>query len=485
MADSTERLASGKRNLRPEPGLSGFINRLDSQMRGMNQAKGNVEQAFGFVDLAGARLDRLSDITSEIRSLALTASSDEISSEDRALIEEQAQSLLDEFDNLVGDTNLGGRDLLTGAFNDIRIQVGANAGDELSFSLGDARSGQLGGLAKLTGVTRKNSFSQTGGVSGFQINGVAIATSSNDGISSVGGSYSSIAIANAINAQSAQTGVSATALATELEVSFTFDSEEVLAEIEDNGSIDFSGSQLQINGVNIEGSFTELANVQTAVNQQSSLTGVRAELSDSDELTFVADDGRNINIVLEADAGAERNIIFSVPANKSIFQTNDFSLGGEAIAAGGVELYSGSAFSVTDIGDSSSDIIGANPGEFDILENSQFSQFDLSSVEGAEEAVQILDVTIDEISTLQANVSAIHSRLSRTASSLIQGEGIVSDTKTALTQTDFALEVSSLAVAQLLQDSSIAALTQANVSAEVTSRLLSDLISQDFFDRNE
>jgi flagellin len=110
--------------------------------------------------------------------------------------------------------------LLDGTFSNAKIQVGANAGQSIDMSISGARTadlGLVGGVTVLvpgtaTTVGKVSSTTQTGVGSGMTMGGATIAAATNDGVSYSNGMYSALASANAINLQSASTGIVATAL---------------------------------------------------------------------------------------------------------------------------------------------------------------------------------------------------------------------------------------------------------------------------------
>jgi len=106
--------------------------------------------------------------------------------------------------------------LLDGSYQNQALQVGSGneANDRITISIGNARASALGvgggsGWAKTITGTAVTTAALTSG--GLTINGYNIGASTSDGVSNINATGSGIAKANAINAVSGQTGVTATA----------------------------------------------------------------------------------------------------------------------------------------------------------------------------------------------------------------------------------------------------------------------------------
>ena len=125
-------------------------------------------------------------------------------------------------------------------------------------------------------------------------------------------------------------------------------------------------------------------------------------------------------------------------------------------------------------GTSPSNALGISSGTKGLVSGTAVEFLDLSSDETAAEAVKVLDATIAQISSLRADVGAVHSRLEYSSSYLLSDYGSIEESKFKIGGTDFALETANLVMAQLLQNSSLAVMTQANVEAATVARLLED-----------
>ncbi|PIR22817.1 MAG: hypothetical protein COV44_06570 [Deltaproteobacteria bacterium CG11_big_fil_rev_8_21_14_0_20_45_16] len=475
-SDSIQRLASGSRFVSPtdDPINQRFVERLDSQLRGMYQAGYNIDKTLGLVTEASNALQNMEDIATSLKDLATQAADSSISSEDRALIEQEADILMEQFQSYASNTSYDGFNLLNGSFGSKTVQTGANAGQNFSFSIGDARSTVLGKLSIISGAQDSGAYA-IGDTNSLQINNVYINASTDDGYSTAGIGVSALSKANAINAKSNETGVKAEALATIQTLYSDF-----------VGPGTYTGSltdgDFLINGVSITGTIGDASQLADAINDHSSTTGVTASIDGSGEIILEAEDGRNIQ--LQISNASTNNIfdVFDISANEggSLFDGTSMatlSSGSDGYATGAIQLYSSDRIVIG--GTSPEDAIDITSGSYNLDAGTSFQHIDLSTADDASLAVKILESTVADISTLRANIDAVHSRLSSTANTLVQSETNLETTKEAVGGTDFALEIANLAMAQFLQDASVASLAQANVTLSKVQDLLEPLKNTD------
>jgi flagellin len=330
------------------------------------------------------------------------------------------------------------------------------------------------------------------------INDVAIeASSSLDDTASDGTASSSdvsasgIAIAAAINESSAETGVYA-------EVN-----ETVVTGGEAAGSLAFGangsgavtvGANISLSINNVTVTLTETANYEknkanaiTAINEVSGQTGVVA--SDNGEtLTLTAADGRNISLFADSINAAEN--ITDVDTALSNFGLSTNSVGvdtgvtgvdtlGYANAAkttySSVTLKSASAFEVsygvngvqglTDSGF----VAGTFGGG---LDGQSLTSIDISSFEGAQEALVAVDNAIGQVASQRANLGAVQNRLESTVSNLQVNAENLNAANSRILDADFAAETAELSRTQVLQQAGISVLAQANAAGQQVLSLL-------------
>ncbi|WP_274689867.1 flagellin [Spartinivicinus poritis] len=288
------------------------------------------------------------------------------------------------------------------------------------------------------------------------INGVAIGPSLvvDDTASTVNKDGSAIAKSAAINRVSSQTGVIAQTAATQVF------GEAITAGNDRTESI-------KINDVLISVSFGAAdtvgdiqAAVITAVNSKSGQTGVRAEAF-GQSFRLIADDGRNIRLDTGsgnvADAGFGANI-----AGAGTTHLGSINL----LSAGKIELTSNTASG----GITKS---GFEVGTYGNGDDGQLvKDIDISSVEGANEAIVSVENALQQISSQQAQLGAIQNRFLSTINNLSISNENLSAANSRIRDADFAAETAELSRAQVLQQAGISVLAQANARPQQVLSLL-------------
>ena len=109
-----ERLSSGLRinNAGDDTAGSAISNRMDNQVRGMQQANRNVQQGNNMLQTAEGGLDEISNILGRMRELAVQSASDGMNTDDRSSIDLEFQQLKAEITRIADSTEYNGTKLL-------------------------------------------------------------------------------------------------------------------------------------------------------------------------------------------------------------------------------------------------------------------------------------------------------------------------------------------------------------------------------------
>ena len=142
-----ERLSSGLRINKASDDAAGLAisDRMDNQIRGMQQANRNVQQGNNLLQTAEGAMNEVGNILGRMRELAVQSASDTVSGDDRDSIDLEFEQLKSEIDRIAKGTSYNGMGLIDGSADGdgekITLQVGAdnNAQDQLSFNLADFR----------------------------------------------------------------------------------------------------------------------------------------------------------------------------------------------------------------------------------------------------------------------------------------------------------------------------------------------------------
>jgi flagellin len=151
-----ERLSSGLRINKAGDDASGLAvsEKLRAQIRGLNQAERNIQNAVSFIQTSEAYLQGTQDILHRMRELAVQSANGIYSTEDRLQIQVEVSALIDEVNRIASHAQFNGLNILTGAFanpaagggldNPMWFQVGANMDQRESVYIGTMTTDALG-----------------------------------------------------------------------------------------------------------------------------------------------------------------------------------------------------------------------------------------------------------------------------------------------------------------------------------------------------
>ena len=283
--EAMERLSSGLRVNSAKDDAAGLAiaTGMESQIRGINQAIRNANDGISMSQTAEGAMDEMTNILQRVRELAIQSANDTNSASNRASIQAEVDQLYSELDRIATVTQFNGVNVLDGSVGSTTLQIGANAGENLTFSIAsvttrDLNLNAVSGLGELNGgrVNDANAIN----TDDVTINGIGIGAVAT-------GNDRALAMETAVNAISGITGVSASAY-------------NVLEGVGNQTGVT---STLQINGVTLgpTGSMSELIDV---INRD--VPGVIASVSNSGALSLSNDTG--VDIVIGA-GGSEVGMV--------------------------------------------------------------------------------------------------------------------------------------------------------------------------------
>jgi flagellin len=123
---SLERLSSGQRINRAGDDAAGLAisEKLKGNIRSMKQANRNANDGISLVQTAEGAMNEIGNILIRMRELSIQGASDTIGNVERSFIDKEVQGLKAEVDRIANSTEFNGRHLLSGAENDIDLQIG-------------------------------------------------------------------------------------------------------------------------------------------------------------------------------------------------------------------------------------------------------------------------------------------------------------------------------------------------------------------------
>ncbi len=153
LTTSMQRLSTGSRINSAKDDAAGLqiSNRMTNQINGLNVAVRNANDGISMAQTAEGALQQSTNIMQRMRDLALQSANGSNSSEDRGSLQEEFNTLSGELTRIAKTTTFGGRNLLDGSFGNTAFQIGANANETISFSLGDMGASSLNGSFSAAG----------------------------------------------------------------------------------------------------------------------------------------------------------------------------------------------------------------------------------------------------------------------------------------------------------------------------------------------
>lgn len=177
-AQSIERLSSGMRINSAGDDASGLAvsEKLRGQIRGLNQAERNIQNAVSFIQTTEGYLQGTQDILHRVRELAVQSANGIYTTEDRMQIQVEVSQLVDEINRIASHAQFNGMNIMTGAFardsavgSVMQFQVGANMDQLERVFIGTMNATALGlqnvqGSEGMVSLSTADSANQTIGI---------------------------------------------------------------------------------------------------------------------------------------------------------------------------------------------------------------------------------------------------------------------------------------------------------------------------------
>lgn len=304
------------------------------------------------------------------------------------------------------------------------------------------------------------------------------------------GTISATEVATAVNAQTANTGV--TAYVNESDV-LSFQSDEAFTLADDANASGFiqsldgntnldagtkstpvtSGS-LQVNGFEVTGiSLTDLDAAVSTINGQQANTGVVASIDDNGQLQLSGNSSITLNVGntngLAVGSVLGVNFVDSSGGANGVIDTQTVLAG---IKLDSISDSSTLSVNVTSNGATATGLKDLNTDLSGLVTGSAISNINIGTQAGAQAAIGSIDNALSTISDARSDLGAVNNRLDFTVSNLANVSEKTSAARSRITDTDFAAETAALSRAQVLQQASSAMLAQSNARPQQVLSLL-------------
>ena len=483
LSSSIQRLSSGLRINSAKDDAAGLSisERFTSQIRGLNQAARNANDGISLAQTAEGALGASGTILQRIRELAVQSANATNSASDRAALNQEVSQLASELNRIAQTTQFNGQNILDGSLSSSSFQVGANAYQTITattanftttkygnYRMGSVVAATASGTGDLVQGTNARTTTSQGGIAlavttlaaasnvvqdaaGFVINGI-----SGSATVAIAQGDSAKTVAANINAQSGNTGVTATAR-TEIDVkTFLAGGSYSIDLLSDNTSVvnlSFSVSANSADG---------LAGAINAFNDKSSQTGVTAKLNSAGDGITLTNAAGNDMLIMNRSAATS---VMDVGLQTAIAGSAGVAVtASSSSVTGQIVLDSSSSFGTTSTAAATN--TAAKTGFFlattSASELQSTSTVDVSTVESATRTLATVDSAIGAVSSQRAKFGALQSRFETTISSLNTTSENLSASRSRVQDADFAIETANLSRAQILQQAGTAMVAQAN-----------------------
>lgn len=479
-ASAIERLSSGLRINRASDDSAGLAvsEKLKNQVRGLNQAQRNAQDAVSLLQTAEGALNETHSLLARMRELAVQSANDTLSNNDRAHLQNEVNQLVSEIDRIAASTQYNKIALLNkdsavtlhNSGDALQFHIGANtnlvsgaastsSGDNaLQFSIGAARSQDLGDVKLLSELGVTGSIEKT-----FTVGGSTIKY--NPSVDTV------FDVRDAINDASGTSGVTASVtggklvLASNAAFTITGDTGNLVSALGlpaagATGSISGSSTVADVTGAT--GSFYIDDNIGTPATVNYSGTMTLDALASAMQTALRATSETTATVTVVGGAFQFQNVVSNNvildPATPTEFGITSPLLVGTTTASTMVTIRNTA---------SSSTLTGVTS-----ISSSTDGTLDVASQTSANASISLLDAAIEDVSTSRGQIGSMQNRLE----SVINSLGVASENTAAansrIRDADVAQAVSEMTRTQILQQATMAVLAQANQSPQSVLQLL-------------
>ena len=463
-ATAIQRLSSGLRINTAKDDAAGLAisERFTTQIRGLNQATRNAQDAISLSQTAEGALGSISDNLQRIRELAVQAANGTNSAVDRLALDQEVQQMIAETQRVATQTQFNGINLLDGTFSGQTFQVGANQNQTVAISsISNAQTSALGSNLLSTGGTLMNRALTAGatvpaGVAAETDLTLTTATGGTTAAISYAANAGANGIADAINTAGANVGLSATAT-----------NSATLGSLASAGTV-----SMTLNGQAISAAVTttsDLSALAAAINGVSGTTGVSASFADSNNrssITLTTTDGRDITMLDFNNTGATKTVNLTGGDGTAVTLTGGAATDSTRIV-GKVDVYSSQGAITAALANTDAFASAGVTSSF-----SSLGGLSVTTSNNAQSALRIVDDALRQVNGARASLGAIQNRFESTISNLKVSSENLTASRSRVLDADFAEETAKLTRSQILQQAGTAMLAQANSAPQGVLALL-------------
>ncbi len=438
LSTTMQRLSSGLKINSAKDDAAGLqiSNRLTSQINGLSVATKNANDGISIAQTAEGAMQESTNILQRMRELALQSANGSNSAEDRNSLQAEYSQLTTELTRIANTTTFGGRNLLDGSFGTTSFQVGANANETINVTLGNVSANSIGSQQvksvamepTASGAIASGTITVTGSGESKTVD-IAEGASAKDVAKALDGVISGL---SATASTEAKFTVGDAASGTPASFTMTVGEE----------SVDFIG-------------VSDTAGLAEQLSSNASKLGISVNYNEeTGALSIKSDTGENISFSSTTDADS----ITIATKDGSGEYSDDIALADDLVATGSVELNSAKGYTL-----SGAPVDGLfADGETVTSEKMTIAKTSITTADGAQSAIAVIDKAISSIDSQRADLGAVQNRFDSTVSNLASISENTTAARSRVQDADFAAETAELTKQQTLQQASTSILAQAN-----------------------
>jgi flagellin len=144
--ETSLRISTGKRILSAadDPAGMAMASKLNSDNSSYGVVKKNISSGLSLIEVSSKALETTTGLIDQMKKLAVEASSDTLSTEQRAAVQATFLELQGQLDGVVNNAKIFGKNLIGTAASSVGIQSGINSGDTTTISIAKSDTTTLG-----------------------------------------------------------------------------------------------------------------------------------------------------------------------------------------------------------------------------------------------------------------------------------------------------------------------------------------------------
>ncbi|EGS7662350.1 FliC/FljB family flagellin [Salmonella enterica] len=523
LSTAIERLSSGLRinSAKDDAAGQAIANRFSANIRGLTQASRNANDGISIAQTTEGALSEINNNLQRVRELSVQASNSTNSQSDLDSIQAEITQRLSEIDRVSGQTQFNGVKVLS-QDNSLKIQVGANDGENITIDLKKITSDTLGlngfnvngkgtvsnktatvsDVMAAGGVAAGADYTVTTRFDGMTAENAFSRLSGGDSVVAGGSTYvydaknknftTDKTVTSGTNTTDFAKGLKATAGKTE-SGTYISDGGAVDFDVDASGNISIGGKTAYLNGGVLstnKGTATTQANMETLFGQAD--TGAVADTITFGGKTYAFAGTANSGFTYKDTVSSD-----SVLAAAKATGTSTVNLRSGGLAAT-VNLTDG--VSTTTFVDADNEMTGVGTytttyainkdnGEVTVKDGTGTGKYAPEkgakayvSADGTlttkttskgsvtDDPLKALDNALSQVDALRSDLGAVQNRFDSTITNLGSTINNLSSARSRIEDADYATEVSNMSRAQILQQAGTSVLAQAN---QVTQNVLS------------